>query len=96
MAAHKVDVMIEYTSAEGACPECGACCPRHDVRPSRTWRHLDTMQFGEAFSALKHSDLKVARAWAIKELFRDFWSYATRGWGAGISTVGIAGRSVVG
>ena len=24
---------------------------------------------------LKNADLKVARAWAIKELFRDFWSY---------------------
>jgi transposase len=38
-------------------------------------------RFQEAFAALKHSDLKVARAWAIKELFRDFWDYATRGWG---------------
>ena len=37
--------------------------------------------FQEAFAALKHSDLKVSRAWAIKELFRDFWEYRTRGWG---------------
>jgi len=28
---------------------------------------------------MKHSDLKVARAWAIKELFRDFWSYTYAG-----------------
>lgn len=45
MAEHRVDVMIEYTGDEGACPECGAMCPRYDLRQSRTWRHLDTMQF---------------------------------------------------
>lgn len=37
--------------------------------------------FRNAFAALKRSDLKVARAWAIKELFRNFWGYASRGWG---------------
>jgi len=31
--------------------------------------------FEEIFGNLKHSDLKTARAWAIKELFRDFWTY---------------------
>lgn len=36
-------------------------------------------QFAERFNTLKHSDLKVARAWAIKELFRDFWSYTYAG-----------------
>ena len=34
----------------------------------------------EAFKSLKKSDLKVARAWAIKELFRAFWSYNQAGW----------------
>lgn len=34
----------------------------------------------EAFDDLKKSELKVARAWAIKELFRDFWSYNVAGW----------------
>jgi len=29
----------------------------------------------KTFAHLKSADLKVARAWAIKELFRDFWSY---------------------
>ncbi len=29
---------------------------------------------------LKHSDLKVARAWAIKEHFRGFWDYRHAGW----------------
>jgi len=31
--------------------------------------------FDEIFGSLKHSDLKTSRAWAIKELFRDFWTY---------------------
>jgi len=32
------------------------------------------------FHHLKDSGLKVAKAWAIKELARSLWSYATRGW----------------
>jgi len=36
-------------------------------------------KFIEQFNALKKTDLKVARAWAIKELFRDFWSYTYAG-----------------
>lgn len=34
----------------------------------------------EAFSALKDLHLKVARAWAAKELFSRFWNYQTEGW----------------
>lgn len=45
MAEQRVDIVVEYTGDEGACPECGALSPRYDQRPSRTWRHLDTMQF---------------------------------------------------
>ena len=37
-------------------------------------------RFSESFYKLKNSDLKVARAWAIKELFRDFWGYKSAGW----------------
>ncbi|HHI92078.1 MAG TPA: hypothetical protein ENK04_00980 [Gammaproteobacteria bacterium] len=37
-------------------------------------------EFIERFNRLKHADLKVSRAWAIKELFRDFWSYTYAGW----------------
>jgi transposase len=33
----------------------------------------------ERFDQLKDSGLKVARAWAIKELFRDFWGYSYAG-----------------
>ncbi len=36
-------------------------------------------KFVAHFNTLKHSDLKVARAWALKELFRDFWSYTYAG-----------------
>jgi len=36
-------------------------------------------KFAEQFSTLKNADLKVARAWAIKELFRDFWGYTYAG-----------------
>ncbi|WP_419639685.1 transposase family protein, partial [Thiolapillus sp.] len=41
----RLDIWIEYMDDRGACPECGAACPRHDTRKERTWRHLDTMQF---------------------------------------------------
>ena len=45
ISAHRADIEIEYTDVTGACPECGASCPRHDDRKQRSWRHLDTMQF---------------------------------------------------
>lgn len=32
------------------------------------------------FAALRHSDLKVSRAWAIKECFRGFWNYKSKAW----------------
>jgi transposase len=34
----------------------------------------------EEFSALKDLQLKVARAWAAKELFSKFWEYQEQGW----------------
>ncbi|WP_419586136.1 transposase family protein [Thiolapillus sp.] len=43
--ASRLDIWIEYMEDKGACPECGATCPRYDTRKERTWRHLDTMQF---------------------------------------------------
>ena len=36
-------------------------------------------RFTESFVALRDSDLKVARAWAIKESFRYFWDYSYAG-----------------
>jgi transposase len=34
----------------------------------------------EEFSALKDLHLKVARAWAAKEMFSTFWNYREKGW----------------
>jgi transposase len=34
----------------------------------------------QAFKELKNSDLKVARAYGLKELFTHFWDYQTVGW----------------
>lgn len=42
----RVDIFIEYGELTGLCPECGEACRVYDRSPSRTWRHLDTMQFG--------------------------------------------------
>ncbi len=39
-------------------------------------RHTDR------FAVLRGADLKTARAWAIKESLRHFWSYQRRGWAA--------------
>lgn len=39
-------------------------------------RHADR------FAVLRAGDLKTARAWAIKESLRHFWSYKRRGWAA--------------
>jgi transposase len=38
-------------------------------------RHQDRV------ALLRGGDLKTARAWAIKESLRHFWSYRRRGWG---------------
>ena len=32
------------------------------------------------FEALRASDLKTARAWALKEVMRGFWGYRSSGW----------------
>jgi len=36
----------------------------------------------DRFAALRTGDLRTARAWAIKESLRHFWSYKRRGWAA--------------
>lgn len=36
--------------------------------------------YAEEFAQLRDSDLKVSRAWAIKELFRKFWDYRYAAW----------------
>jgi transposase len=37
-------------------------------------------ELADQFDGLKNANLKASRAWAIKELFRDFWSYTYAGW----------------
>lgn len=41
--------------------------------------NLSTKQ-KDRFRDLKNSELKVGRAWALKEAFRHFWSYRSLGW----------------
>lgn len=49
--ASEVEVFIIFDDkAELPCPECGAACGRHDTR-TRTWRHLDTMQYRTLLTA---------------------------------------------
>lgn len=57
MQEQRVDIVIEYTDNQGPCPECGAICSKHDSRKTRTWRHLDTMQF----STYLHSEVPRVR-----------------------------------
>ena len=46
-----IEVFIGFDAkAEATCPECGAACPRYDVR-TRSWRHLDTMQYRTVLTA---------------------------------------------
>lgn len=37
-------------------------------------------ELAKRFNELKNMELKVSRAWAIKELFRSFWDYYSAGW----------------
>ena len=44
--AQQVDVFVEHIEGTSfCCPECGQACPVYDHTDSRSWRHLDTMQF---------------------------------------------------
>lgn len=46
LSEQRVDIVIEFAGDCAPCPECGTVSPKHDNRQERTWRHLDTMQFG--------------------------------------------------
>ena len=41
----RVSIQVVHVGEGLNCAECGDCCPRADMAPERTWRHLDTMQF---------------------------------------------------
>lgn len=73
MASHRVDIVVEYADTSGPCPECGVSSPKHDDRESRTWRHLDTMQFSTYLHAQlprvkcnQHGVKTVTAPWATK------------------------------
>ena len=44
--ALRVDIRVVYEGESGQCPECGKACKVYDQSAERSWRHLDTMQFG--------------------------------------------------
>jgi len=51
LEAREVEVFISFDErVEATCPECGKACGRHDTR-TRTWRHLDTMQYRTLLTA---------------------------------------------
>jgi transposase len=65
-----VTVVLENPESRGACPTCGASCPRHDAL-RRQWRHLDTCQFATVLEAdvprvrcAEHGVLTVRVPWA--------------------------------
>lgn len=41
----RVEIDVYYDGQTGCCPECGEACNVYDRSASRSWRHLDTMQF---------------------------------------------------
>lgn len=41
----RVDIELEYTSKVGKCSECGTEGKVYDSRETRSWRHLDIMQY---------------------------------------------------
>lgn len=41
----RVVIEVVHGSKEVACPDCGKVSPQRDHAPSRSWRHLDTMNF---------------------------------------------------
>ena len=50
LEAGEVEVFIEHAGSKLRCPTCGAKCSGYDTR-TRTWRHLDTMQFRTLLTA---------------------------------------------
>jgi transposase len=51
LEAGKIEILIGFSEkAKTTCPECGVKCGRYDTR-SRSWRHLDTMQYQTVLTA---------------------------------------------
>jgi transposase len=45
MEQSRVVVDVSHGSGKVACPDCGKLSSQRDLAPSRSWRHLDTMNF---------------------------------------------------
>lgn len=51
LGAGELEILISLDEgAELVCPSCGSACSRYDAR-TRTWRHLDTMQYKTLLTA---------------------------------------------
>ena len=74
LEAKQVVIRLEHGGGPVTCPECGSACPRHDLAPERTWRHLDTMhshKWGRSSHLTLHRasgclDTSMARALRIE------------------------------
>ena len=69
----RVDIHVSYDGDHGCCPECGVECKVYDQSTERSWRHLDTMQFGTylrskspRIKCQEHGVKTVSLPWAAK------------------------------
>ena len=74
MVENRVDIYVEYMDSTGECPECGNTHSIYDTRKTRTWRHLDTMQFSTfihcqlpRINCLEHGVKSNQAPWANKQ-----------------------------
>ncbi len=45
MEESRVVIEVHHGAGKVSCPDCGGLCSPRDCAPSRSWRHLDTMNF---------------------------------------------------
>ena len=45
LLSEEVDILVSYVGSKAECPDTMEMCSIYDHRESRTWRHLDVMQF---------------------------------------------------
>ena len=70
----RVEITVEWTgSRQAPCPKCGKSVRVYDLRESRSWRHLDTMQFETVIHSRvprvecpEHGVLTMETPWAGK------------------------------
>ncbi len=71
LSQNKIVIWVEYLERMAACPKCQQVTPVHDRRSSRTWRHLNIMQFETHLSCRiprikcpEHGILSIPVPWA--------------------------------